>query len=362
MAASGRKTSRIFILLAILLIVIFAGVFLFMRLQQQQANTPSADEIQPTVSTETVAIVISSQSISRGSVITSDKVTTIDYPKEKIIEGTTFFNSVEEIVGKRAKYDLEAQVPLTGSLVMDSAGSIPSFQIPAGMAAVPIPVTKLTSVSFAPQAGDHVMVIACLNIVDIDQEFQSLLPNYSASVTSPGVSEGSAPQLALGISSGGASAQQGRVEMDETFNEPLYVQPSEQQRPRIVCQTVLQDAIVLKLGDFSIDGEEEVQATAAPEDTGGQEDVEATPTPTVPDNLTLIVSPQDVVLLNYLIEADVKLTVALRSAGDSQAITTDAVTLQYVLDQKNIPLPVKLPYGVQSSSDALAPVSESTPQ
>ncbi len=360
MAASGRKTGRTIILLAILLIVIFAGVFLFLRLQQQ-TSTPPADQAQPTVSTETVGIVISAQSISRGSVITSDKVTTIDYPKEKIVEGTTFFNNVEEVVGKRAKYDLDPQVPLTASLVMDTAGSIPSFQIPAGMAAIPIPVTKLTAVSFAPQAGDHVMVVACLNIVDIDQEFQSILPNKSAAVSSPGVLEGQLPQLAMGLATGDSS-DQGRVELDENLNEPLYVQPSEAQRPRIVCQTVLQDAIVLKLGDFTTEGEEAVQATAEPETSGGQEDVQATPTPATPDNLTLIVSPQDVVLLNYLIQANVKMTVALRSAGDAQAINTDAVTLQFVLDQKNIPLPVKLPYGIEPSADSLAPTSEETPQ
>jgi pilus assembly protein CpaB len=359
MAASGRKTGRIFILLAILLIVIFAGAFLWFRLQQQASPAPSAEEIQPTVSTETVAIVISAQSISRGSVITSDKVTTIDYPKEKIVEGTTFYYSVDEVVGKRAKYDLDAQVPLTASLVLDSAGSIPSFQIPAGMAAVPIPVTKLTAVSYAPQAGDHVMVIACMNIVDIDQEFQSLLPNNTAAVESPGYLEGELPQLALGITT--SESQQGRVELDSNLDEAIYVVPSEEQRPRIVCQTVLQDAIVLKMGDFSVNGEETV-ATETPTEETGQEDVQPTAEVAAPDNMTLIVSPQDVVLLNYLIEADVKLTVALRSSGDSQTITTDAVTLQYVLDQKNIPLPVKLPYGIEPSADALAPTDESTPQ
>lgn len=360
MAASGRKTGRIFILLAVLLIVIFAGVFFWFRLQQQQAPTPT-DQVQPTVSTETVAIVISAQSISRGSVITSDKVTTIDYPKEKIVEGTAFFYDIEEVVGKRAKYDLDAQVPLTASLVMDTAGSIPSFQIPPGMAAMPIPVTKLTAVSFAPQAGDHVMVVACLNIVDVDQEFQSLLPNFSAAVTAPGWVEGELPQLAMGITSGSTTSQQGRVELDPNLDEALYVIPSGPQIPRIVCQTILPDAIVLKLGDFPINGVE-AEPTPVPEDTNQQEDVEATPAPTTPDNLTLIVSPQDIVLLNYLIEADIKMTIALRSAGDAQTISTDAVTLQFVLDQKNIPLPVKLPYGVIPSIDALAPTTEETPQ
>jgi len=129
--------------------------------------------------------------------------------------------------------------------------------------------------------------------------------------------------------------------------------------PASFRQTVVQDAIVLRLGDFPL--EEEVVATQAPEDTQ-QAATEATPAPTTPDNLTLVVSPQDVVLLNYLIEANVKMTVALRSAGDTQTISTDAVTIQFVLDQKNIPLPVKLPYGILPSADALAPAAEGTPQ
>lgn len=361
MAASGRKTGRIFILLAILLIVILAGAYLWFRMQQQQrAATPPADQVQPAVSVETVSIVISSQSISRGSVITSDKVTTIDYPKDKIVEGTTFFNTVEDVVGKRAKYDLDPQVPLTASLILDTAGSIPSFQIPAGMAAVPIPVTKLTSVSFAPQPGDHVMVVACLKVVDIDQQYQTLLPNYTAAVTAPGFIEGQPQKLTLGITSGGSGSQQGRVELDPNLNEALYVIPSEAQRPRIVCQTVLQDAIVLRLGDFPL--EEEIQPTTAPAGNQNGNNAEATPAPVTPDNLTLIVSPQDVVLLVNLIESDIKMTVALRSAGDAQIITTDAVTLQYILDQKNIPLPVKLPYAVLPAADLNAVAAEGAPQ
>lgn len=359
MAASGRKTGRIFILLAILLIVSTAGAYLWFRMQQQKAATPPAESVPPAVSYETVAIVISSQSISRGSVITSDKVTTIDYPKDKIVEGTTFFNNVEDVVGKRAKYDLDPQVPLTASLILDTAGSIPSFQIPPGMAAIPIPVTKLSTVSFATQPGDHVMVVACLNIVDIDQQFQTLLPNYTAAITAPGFVEGMPQQLSLGIAAGGAASQQGRVELDANLNEAVYVVPSEAQRPRIVCQTVVQDAIVLRLGDFPL--AEEVVATPAPENAQ-QENAEPTPAPATPDNLTLVVSPQDVVLLNYLIEANIKMTVALRSAGDTQMISTDAVTIQFVLDQKNIPLPVKLPYGILPSADVLAPAAEGTPQ
>jgi pilus assembly protein CpaB len=69
--------------------------------------------------------------------------------------------------------------------------------------------------------------------------------------------------------------------------------------------------------------------------------------------VTLIVSPQDAISLNYLIYSGAQLTLALRSAGDASRIETEAVTLQFLLDQYNIPVPVKLPYGLEPRIDVL---------
>jgi pilus assembly protein CpaB len=71
--------------------------------------------------------------------------------------------------------------------------------------------------------------------------------------------------------------------------------------------------------------------------------------------ITLIVSPQDAVTLNYLIYSGAQLTLALRNPNDAQADGTEAVTLSYLLDQYNIPIPVKLPYGSQPAVTALVP-------
>jgi pilus assembly protein CpaB len=69
--------------------------------------------------------------------------------------------------------------------------------------------------------------------------------------------------------------------------------------------------------------------------------------------MTLIVNPQDAVTLNYLVTVNAQLTLALRGAGDLQSITTQSVSLQFVMDQKNIQLPAKLPYGIEPRIDAL---------
>ena len=89
-----------------------------------------------------------------------------------------------------------------------------------------------------------------------------------------------------------------------------------------------------------------------------------TPLPAPPDVLTLIVSPQDAVTLNYLIYAGAELTLALRNPKDTQANGTEAVTLSYLLDQYNIPIPVKLPYGFEPAvTELISPLlpSEGTP-
>ncbi len=70
-------------------------------------------------------------------------------------------------------------------------------------------------------------------------------------------------------------------------------------------------------------------------------------------SVTLILTPQDTLIMNYLLLSGTKLSLALRSAGDAGEIVTDSVTLQYVMDQKNITDPSKLPFSVEPRVDTL---------
>jgi pilus assembly protein CpaB len=86
------------------------------------------------------------------------------------------------------------------------------------------------------------------------------------------------------------------------MGQTLYILPSEQQRPRLVSQTLIQDIIVLQMGNFLTPAEKtaleatQPAPTATPE-PGGEQAQQAAPTPTPmpapPDVITLIVSPQD---------------------------------------------------------------------
>ena len=356
MAAGKKRSSRIFII--IILIIAIGAVLVYLLLSGNSGllgrpSTSNTDQTEPTAVpvTDMVDIVVASQSIARGAIITSDVLTTIKYPGSQIPQGT-FFTSIEEAVGKKAKYNIDPAVPLTSSMVIEEdGGSLVSFDIPDGMTAFAIPVTPETSVAFAPQKGDHVMVVGCMLLTDVDTEFQSRLPNTVATTLSPGASGESAVSNSLTVSASGEGSlpYYGRYELDPTTNQYVYLTASETQRSRLVCQTIIQDAAILKVGMFSSADSSESATSPTP----AVSDSESTSSTTYSGSVTLIVTPQDTLVLNYLLLSGTKLSLALRSSSDTDVITTDPVTLQYIMDQKNIPSPVKLPYSVEPRVDTL---------
>jgi pilus assembly protein CpaB len=210
--------------------------------------------------------------------------------------------------------------------------------------------------------------------IDLDTEYQSRLPNQTAGVIAPGpdIAMGSGDGESSGVSlgqvgqtlsaqalSGGQFSVEGRSELDTVLGQQFYLIPSEEQRPRVVSQTLLQDAIVLQLGNFAL-AEEEMAEAAPPPDPAAEDanqEVAEAPAPEIekPDLITVVVTPQDAVTLNYLLYSGAQLTFALRGAGDEQRVQTEAVTLQYLMDQYNIPVPAKLPYGMEPRQDVLTP-------
>ena len=356
MAAGKKRSSRIFII--IILIIAVGAVLAYLLLTGEaglfniSANPNQPAEATPTPNVELVDIVIAAQTITRGTLITSDVLTTIKYPRNQVPEGT-FFATIEEAVGTKAKYDIDPAVPLTTSMVIhEDGGSLASFDIPDGMTAFSIPISPETGVAFAPQKGDHVMVVCCMLLTDLHTEFQTLLPNaVNTTYSPPGLQQdlGTANAISVVASGEGALSYYGRYELDPATNQFIYLSASETQRPRLVCQTIIQDAAILQVGMFVATDTGTVTPTPTPE-------VEVAPTVSsnsYSGSVTLIVSPQDTLVLNYMLLSGSKLALALRSAGDATAIVTDPVTLQYVMEQKNIPSPVKLPYAVEPRVDSL---------
>ena len=359
------RRGRLFLFAGLLLVIGLAVVlFLFRDSLFGGGATPAGTNVALETPTPTpvptAKVVVVVQKVDRGEELTEDKLDLVEYPIDLVLPN--MFTDIAEVVGLVSRYDLESYTVLTESMLgeVDRAqGSDAALFIEPGKVAVSIPVNRLSSVSYAPQRGDHVNVIVTLMFVDVDTAFQSALPNNAGAVIAAGWIEEIRYLLPMPIAYPDAdNVAYGRVETDPVFDGTFFVYPSESQRPRLVSQTLIQDVIVLQMGNFPQPGEEEgtptpvpLDATATPQTGAGAPPSRETPTPTapppVPDVVTLIVSPQDAVTLNYLIFSGGQLTLALRHPQDENTFPTEAVTLQFLLDQYSIPIPVKLPYGLE---------------
>jgi pilus assembly protein CpaB len=361
------RRGRLFLFLALILVILLAVIVIFGR-GSLFPSTQTPDEPLPTPEVPRVNVVIVTQKIARGSQFTEDLVSEVEVPEDLLVPG--MITNKVDILGRRAKFDLDAGVILSTAMLTDSAlelsktGSDWALQIPNGMVAVSIPISRLSSVSYAPQRGDHVNVIVTMNFIDIDLDFQSALPNSIASIIAPGQQGAEGPDYLTAQVNPSSGALEGRGQEDGNLETTLYLVPSEKQRPRMVSQTLIENVIVLQVGNFPLPEEQaqaleptaEVTVEPTAEPAPGEVVVEE-PALVLPDVMTLMVTPQDAVTLNYLIFSGAKLTMSLRSANDDTISRTDAVTLEYLLTRYNIPVPVKLPYGVEPRVDVLnAPV------
>jgi hypothetical protein len=63
--------------------------------------------------------------------------------------------------------------------------------------------------------------------------------------------------------------------------------------------------------------------------------------------VTLIVTPQDALTINWAMKSGVDLVLTLRGPKDDTTTETTSVTLKYLVDNYNITVPSKLPYGLE---------------
>lgn len=331
------------ILIFLVLIVVVGLALLAYALTQFRVPT-----VQPTQEALT-EIYYAAQNIPQGTVITEEMLDTLQIPPENVSEVEFTVGEEANLVGQTARFTLEQGVVITSPMVGPGAAEIAgpawAVQIPSGMVAAAIPTNRLATVAYGVNDGAHVNVNACMLFVDVDPAFQSILPNFTAVVTGTGFVPEQLPVLSAAVISGGEAAKQGRVELDPTLQQPFYAVPSEPQRPRLVCQMILQDVVVMKLGNFGL--------------TAPSTDPNVTPSPAqaqqqaAPDIVTLMVNPQDSISLNYFVYSGTMLTMTLRNPNDTSRFAAESATLTSLLTQYNISLPSKLPYAMQPRIDQL---------
>lgn len=342
---------RILIIIAFIIILAAVVIVLVVVPSQQQptvvTSTPGVDSPQvdaPAISPIPMTdVVVAVQELPRGWRITSDAVTVRRWPQESApFNGLT---SVEDAIGKIARTRIFVEEPILTSMVTDDftslaeVGSDAAAIMPPGMLAVSVPINRLTAVGYSVQDGDRVDVILSMLFVDVDDIFQTIAPNF---ITLFQLSD-------EGITI--AESLQGRP--DSTTLGPALIGPSERQRPRLLTQRTIQNALVVHVGDFPLNGRflgvppSPTPAPAEEEETEAGATPLPSPTPAFPTIVTLGVDPQDAAVLVWAIEAKLPITLALRPATDNTITSSQAVTLDYIMSAFSINPPGKRAYTIE---------------
>ena len=339
------RRGRIFIFLILIVVVGIAVLAVGLGFFNTGGGTAT-----PTQAT-TIQVYYAGQNIPAGTVITKEMLSTFSLPQENVVEVMFTVGEEGNLVDQTARFTLDQGTLITSSMVGAGAGELPgpawAVQVPAGMVAVAIPTNRLATAAYGVNDGAHVNVNACMTFVDVDPAWQSVLPNYVSAMQDVYFPVDARPNISIDPLTAELSARQGRVELDPTFQKPIYTVPSENQRPRLVCQTILQNVVVMNLGNFQLQAPVAVDPAATP--VAGQQQE------TAPDIITLMVTPQDSIALNYFVYSGAVMSMTLRNPNDNSRIEAQSATLTSLLTQYNIFLPSKLPYAFQTRLDFLAP-------
>ena len=361
------RRGRILILFALIVLFGVVALYLFLRPRAEQPGEGGT----PAAPADTTFIVIALQDISRGSQIPADAVGTSPYPRDMVVE-TMIERDTALVVGRYARQAIPRGAPITSGMITRQTGDLlptgsdASIAIPPGFTAITVPMNRLTGVGYALRDGDRVDVLISMLLVDLNPDFQTLLPDESLILLGPG-GELLTGMICQELKVGDRGPEcinpepppAGRVLYEEETGVPIFAQPSEPQRPRLITQRLIQNATVLRVGSFTYQGQQSV--TVAPAQPTTTEPVEGQTTTTTvaaqavppPDIITLIVTPQDALALNWALCSGAHLTFTLRAPGDGGVSDTLSVTLQYLVQNYNITVPTRLPYGLMPRLDAI---------
>lgn len=318
-----RGRGRLLIVLGVILGLVAAGGVLYVMMQgaQPPPTAPPPEAVVPTTQ-----IIVAAQNIPRGSEITPDLVTRRDWPAGSEPPGGIADEA--ELIGKVVKTEVFQGAPIVRSMLTELVvGSEAAFAIPEGKVAVAFPITRFSSVGYGIQAGDHVDVLLSARFIDREEEKQSARDSIDFRI------EVMERLTAANVESA-------------SFDLPVF-----EAKARPVTQLIVQNAGILKVGAW---------ATPTPPPVEGAEGEGAPPPPppAPPDMVILVVNQQDALVLKYARENNFILDLALRAAGDEAPVTTEAVTLEYMIRRFGISFPPQLQYYL----DTVPPVEEFVPE
>lgn len=372
---SRRILSILFLLVGVSLLVV-AG-YLFVTQQDQ----PRVAEVATSVAAEDLAralglatpeeplieVVVSLQTVPRGYQMTADELA-IDLRLASEV-GRNVITNKADAVGLFARSDIYQGQTLTHDALVADPRTIgledfgPSSLIPPGSVAAAVPMDRLSGVAYGLQPGDYVDVLVTFLFYQIDQQFQTYLPNAAVFFLEDVIeaAEGDAV-VERTIKDIAIIFPYGRFEELAT-GDIAHIAPSEAQRPVPVAM-ILQNARVIQVGAWTPPGPvlpptptPTPAAEASPDDRAAAVPTLApTPTPT-PDVLLLALSPQQQLFLKYAVESNANIDFALRGHNDNQIYAIDNVDLPFLLEQFGFTIPPNFNFSVDSNILQNVPVT-----
>ena len=383
----SRRTIAILIfVIGILMLAVVAVVFITSQDQPPEEAAPAdgtavpgaeaspgaageAAATLPPTPANVVEVVVSLQTVPRGYLMTEDILTT--ELRDASTVGLNVITDINDVVGKYARDDIFQGETLTVSDLVEDITAVsseefgPSSIIPPGFVAQAIPLDELSSIAYGLSAGDYVDIMLIFSLYQIDQEFQTLLPNDAAFYLEEGIQAAdeagvATPEADNGDTAGAPAIIYGIVgfgRFEELATGDLaHIGPNEPQRP-VYIGVLIQNAKVIQVGKYKPQAEALIP-TATPEPVGEGEPTPTpapetfpTATPEPPQVVLLAMQPQQQLLLRYAIEVGVRPNLALRNVDDGQLYAVDNVDLEFFLQRFNIELPPDLGFTADTRKD-----------
>jgi len=349
----SKRGPRVIILVGLVIIatMVIVGAVLFTSGRfGTLSDSPSDEDAAATLEPEILEILVAANNLVRGMQITEGYVVLQRWPIDDL--PMAYYTDPTQVVDHTLRVDIPQGMPLMPSmLTMEPLtaeaedGSDAALTIPPGKRAYAIPMDLIGAVAWTIEPGDHVDIMFSWLISELDEEFQTELPNQYVCIGEQVSCQGI----------------YGRTEILPT-GQVILEYPSGTGQSRYVAQMTIQNAIVMGVGQYEArdttvedgarpadDPSSEGGSSAPEEQPLPEEGVPSAPAPAA-QAVILIVDPQDALVLKSLIEIQADVDLLLRAAGDNDIVVTDPVSLEYIMSRYSIELPAKLPYMVGPST------------
>jgi pilus assembly protein CpaB len=292
------RRGRILILLGLILAIGTAAAVYFIILNMKSEPEP----------VDLVDVVVAIQPITDQEPV-EGRIEVRSMPQTAIPEGA--LTSLEGTAGMLAAGPIPQGAIIHPDLLISPVeammqGDLGNLVEP-GFVAIAFPIDELSSVSYGIQPGDHIDVLMTFFFIDLDQETQVKEPLCAPLCPAP----------------------EGQQEAELTG-----------QLPRLATQLTLQDIEILGVGRW-------IKEETPPEEQDNQARG-GEPVPVeLPEYVTLMVTPQDALVLKLAREFGASIDLAVRAQDDAQQFVTQQVTLDYILARFGVALPAKQPYSLE---------------